>query len=259
MTKRYILLLLLFFSLTGKSQEKIPELITDRPDQTESSSVVPFKTLQIESGFIFENDNSSLLKQKLLNVNTTLFRYGLLERLELRLGLAFLSKQTEISTDAIKKVNGFSSLYAGFKIFVVEENGIVPEISFLGGLVLPFTAKEEFKTTNSAPTMRFAFSHTLNERISLGYNLGAEWSGENAVPNYYYSVALGISVSDKTGVFIESYGTVPEVGISNHLADAGFTFLVRPNLQFDVSAGIGLNKTANDYFVGCGLSYRIQR
>jgi hypothetical protein len=29
------------------------ELITDRPDQTESSSTVPRNTLQIETGFIF--------------------------------------------------------------------------------------------------------------------------------------------------------------------------------------------------------------
>ena len=55
---KYILATIL---LTGsptfiKAQDNGAELITDRPDQTESSAVVPRKLLQIETGFLMENN-----------------------------------------------------------------------------------------------------------------------------------------------------------------------------------------------------------
>ena len=45
---RRIVLLMLFVNYTNYGQE----LITDRPDQTESSSTVPKRSLQIESGLL---------------------------------------------------------------------------------------------------------------------------------------------------------------------------------------------------------------
>ena len=242
-----------------KAQDTIPEMVTDRPDQTESSSVVPFKYLQIETGFVFEGNNSNTLKERSFNFNTTLLRYGLLKRMELRLGLAYLSVQDNVNTDSVKTSKGLAPLYLGFKIPVTEENGLVPEIAFLGGLILPFAAAEEFKAPHAAPVMRFVFSHTLNEKLSLGYNLGAEWYGETAIPNYYYSLTLGYSITPKIGTFIESFGLIPEDGNSSHLLDAGFTFLVLDNLQPDISGGFGLNEPATDGFISFGLSYRIPK
>jgi hypothetical protein len=107
--------------------------------------------------------------------------------------------------------------------------------------------------------MRFAFSNTLSDNLSLGYSLGAEWYGENAIPDYYYSITLGITATKRIGTFIESFGFIPEEGKPSHLVDTGITFLVLPNLQFDISGGIGLNKNATDAFFGIGLSYRIPR
>jgi len=105
--------------------------------------------------------------------------------------------------------------------------------------------------------MRLAFAHTLSERFSLGYNLGAEWSGNTAVPEYFYSLALGIGLADALGMFVESYGTVPEKGADAHLLDAGFTYLVLPNFQLDISGGLGLNDAALDNFISFGLTYRL--
>jgi hypothetical protein len=205
-----------------------------------------------------ESDESPSVEQKSYVYNTTLLRYGLLERMELRLGLAYLSEELKVkNTDTANTNTGFSPLYTGFKIYVIEEAGWLPEIAFLGGLVLPFTAQEEFKAPYSAPVMRFAFSHTLSERFSLGYNLGAEWYGETAVPDYFYSIVLGIALTDKTGTFIESFGLIPEEGRENYLLDGGFTFLVLPNFQLDVSGGVGINDESIDNFLSLGFSYRL--
>jgi hypothetical protein len=58
-------------------------------------------------------------------------------------------------------------------------------------------------------------------------------------------------------MFVESYGLLLEEGDSEHLFDAGFTFLVLPNLQLDVSGGVGLNNNAMDNFLSFGLTYRL--
>lgn len=251
-------LVFLVISVFARAQDIVPELITDRPDQTESSAVVPLKSLQIETGFMLETDETDLIQETSYAYNTTLLRFGLLENLELRMGLDYLGQKVAIkNTDTTNTISGFSPIYTGFKVKIADEDGWKPEVAFLGGLVLPFTANEKFKPEYTAANIRFAFSHTLSDRFSLGYNLGAEWDGETAIPGYFYSLALGISVSNRLGTFIESYGLIPEEGGSEHLFDAGFTYLVMPNFQLDVSGGIGLNSNAINNFVSLGLTYRL--
>lgn len=61
--KRAGLLLLIFFAvlavhpatLCAQTQEE-QELITDRPDQTESPSIVPTGSVQLETGILFVQD-----------------------------------------------------------------------------------------------------------------------------------------------------------------------------------------------------------
>lgn len=253
-----LIFLFIAFSLIVEAQDKTPVLITDRPDQTESSTVVPFQSLQIETGFVMENSETSFIDQVSFAYNTTLLRYGLLENFELRLGLEYLGEKTEIkNTGTTSTLSGLSPIYAGFKVKIADEDGCKPEVAFLGGLFLPFTANKDFKPEYSAANIRFAFSHTLSDRFSLGYNLGAEWDGDTAVPGYFYSIALGIGLSDKVGMFVEGFGILPEEGDSEHLIDAGFTFLVLPNFQLDISCGIGLNDNAIDNFLSFGLTYRL--
>jgi len=262
MQTKIILTLIFFMGLTAfvKAQNEIPELITDRPDQTESSTTVPFKSLQIETGFVLEKFETDLFKQTSYSYNTTLLRYGLLKNFELRLGLEYLGENVKIkNTDSTNSISGLGTVYTGFKVKIAEEESWKPEIAFLGGLVLPFTANKDFKPEYTAANIRFAFSHTLSDRFSLGYNLGAEWDGETAIPGYFYSVALGIGLTDKLGMFVESYGLVPETGDAEHLVDAGFTYLVLQNFQLDISGGLGLNKNSIDNFISFGLSYRIPK
>jgi hypothetical protein len=256
--RNLLILFLISFSLIAKAQDEIPELITDRPDQTESSSVVPHKSLQIETGFLLENNKTDFTKQKSFAYNTTLLRYGLIENFELRLGMEYLRDKVSIkNTDTTNTFSGLSPIHTGFKLKIANEDGWKPEIAFLGGLTLPFTADENYKTDYSAANIRFSFAHTLSNKFSIGYNLGAEWDGQTAVPGYFYSIAVGIGLTDKLGMFVEGFGLLPEEGDSEHLFDAGFTYLVLPNFQLDVSGGFGLNDNAMDNFLSFGLTYRL--
>lgn len=249
--------MLVFIASFVKAQKVIPELITDRPDQTESSVVIPYKYLQIETGFIMENEKSNLFEKRNFAYNTSLLRYGLFKNFELRLGLDYLGEKVKIkNSDTTNTISGLSPLYAGFKVRIADEDGWKPGIAFLGGMVLPFSAYKVFKPKYSAADFRFSFSHTLTKKLSLGYNLGAEWNGETAMPSYFYSITLATKITAKTGFFIESYGLIAEEGDAEHLLDAGLTILLLPNFQLDVSGGIGLQNSI-DNFMSLGLSYRL--
>jgi hypothetical protein len=244
----------------ANAQDTAPELITDRPDQTESSSVVPAKTLQIESGFVTGFNETDRFKNREYAYNGTLLRYGLLDNAEFRVGLEYLGEKTTGKPgDSLTTTHGFGPLYTGFKLQITREDGLLPEIAFLAGLGLPFTADRDFKPAHSYADMRFSVSHTLSRLFSLGYNLGVEWDGESAVPSYFYSAVLGTGISPRLGFFVEIFGLLPEAGNSSHTLDGGFTFLLTPLLQLDISGGLGLNETASDNFVSCGFSYRLPR
>src|SRR5690606_11110122 len=84
-----IWILLLFVSQITFSQEglSIGEMITDRPDETEAPYLVSKGYFQIETGTFYRKYENSSIKLEELGYNTTLLRYGLLENLELRLGI----------------------------------------------------------------------------------------------------------------------------------------------------------------------------
>ena len=255
-----IILILLVSKIIYGQEQPNPQLITDRPDQTESASVVPFKTLQIESGYMAEFDENSSLVERNMVYNSTLLRFGLLKTMELRFNAEYISEFSENKiTGNTSSVTGFSPLSAGVKVFITEESGIIPQSSIIVHLLFPGTGKDEFSTNYLGPFFRMAFMHTLSENFSLGYNIGAEWDGLTPEASAVYSIVLGWSPTENTGLFSEFYGDFPEEGENEHKFDAGITWLIMNNLQLDFAFGFGLNNFAPDKYVSTGLSWRIPR
>lgn len=244
-----ILPIFIFLSHLGfAQQDSIPQLITDRPDATESPILVPKGYLQIEMGSQFSHGDA----QEDLIYGTGLLRIGVLDNLEIRLGLDY-SKSTFKQTITEEEFNSFSPLLVGFKIGVAKEQGILPEIALLGHLSLPYTSKA---LDNTGVDMRFAFSHTLSERSGISYNLGAGWDGDSNGLQYIYTVSYGYSINQKLGWFGEIYGDVPEHLEATHYVDSGFTYLLANNFQLDAYIGTAINNDPN-LILGAGFSYRI--
>ena len=51
-----VLLSLVVQAWTGVASAQSPDLVTDRPDQTESAAVVPHGLVQVETGYRFVRD-----------------------------------------------------------------------------------------------------------------------------------------------------------------------------------------------------------
>src|SRR5688572_20693444 len=97
------------------AQTTKPEIITDRPDQTEASAIVPKGGLQVELGTSIENDVVENVKVKNYTYTTALIKYGVNENFELRLNTEFLGEKIRHSESNVTKVSGLSPLALGVK------------------------------------------------------------------------------------------------------------------------------------------------
>jgi len=246
-TRLYFLLMFLVCMMSIHAQKAEP-IQTDRPDQTECPFIVPKKHFQAETGFLYEKLKKGVSSVMMPSV---LFKYGITENTELR----FITEIERLkNSDNIN--TGLNPVTIGFKTNILKEKGIIPNTSFIGHLTLPTVASCENKSSFYAPSFRFTMQHTLTQKLSLAYNLGAEWDGETPAPTFIYTLTTGLSIGKKTGGFIEVYGFAPQHDAADHRLDGGFTFLLTDNILFDIAAGIGLSNNFPPFFVGTGFSFR---
>lgn len=221
----------------------------DRPDQTECSFITPVNYFQMENGFSMERIDG---ENRTFSFPTSLMKFGLNEKTELRVVAEFAGFESRE-----EYTSGFMPLMAGFKTALFEEKGLVPLTSFIFHLGAPTLASSEFQLSTLAPAFRFTMQHGLSDKVSLSYNLGAEWDGESAEPLYIYTLAAGFALNDRWGYYVESYGFVPGKGDADHRVDSGFTYLVSNDVMLDFSGGWGLSEQSPDYYLALGFSFRI--
>jgi hypothetical protein len=239
-----------------------PELVTDRPDQTESSRVVPPGFVQVEVGFLVTRDDDNGGRVETTEVPATLVRIGLMEGVELRLGWKGHVSEDLRTPDLEVDTSGSGDAELGAKVYLRGESNRIPEIALLVGASLP-VGSSALTTDRVDPSFRFSFSHTLTQRLGLAYNLGAAWESEadaggerHTTSSLLYTVALGIDLTPRLGAFVEAFGEIPAsaAGGPSHSLDGGLTYRILPNLQLDLAGGVGLSNEAEDWFAGVGVS-----
>jgi hypothetical protein len=121
---------------------------------------------------------------------------------------------------------------------------------------LPYIGRKEFKPSFLAPSFFLLMQNTVSEKLSLGYNLGLQWDGEQPNATAVYSISPSLTVAEGLSIFAEWYGFSTEKAVSDYRADMGCAYLVNDNVQIDFSAGVGLNTVVPDSFVAFGLAWR---
>ena len=224
------------------------QITTDRPDQTEASSTVGGGNLQLESGFLIGFDGETQNSNRQMLAPTNLFRYGITDGVELRLLSQFETfKNNDVS------IQGISDLEIGTKIQILQNEDKNTEIAFMSHLIVPSGTKE-LSNDKAGSISKLCVSHAINEKMGIGYNVGYNYFGEGK-GDLTYSLAFGIGVNDKVGIYIEPYGELVELDQHVSNFDAGVTYLANENLQFDFSFGTGINKRMN--YISVGLSWLI--
>ena len=244
----YIYILLILWN-HGKAQD-LPSIQTDRPDQTECPFITPKYYFQLENGFSYEKTNKN---SELIVAPTVLTRFGLNKFFELRLITEYVVSKENATT-----YPGINPVLIGFKTRLLEEKGIIPSTSLIAHIGFPDLASSQYGVNYYFPEFRFTMQHTISDKQSLSYNLGAEWHGVDKKPTFIYTLTSGYSLTETIGAYVEFYGFVPQTGKADHRFDLGLTYLFNPNHQLDVSGGFGLSAISPEYYFALGYSFRFK-
>ncbi len=244
-------------------------LVGDRPDFTESPYAVPRGRFQLESGYTFTFDREDGERAKAHTFPEFLLRVGLAEGLELRLGWegwTFSETLSRERNDVGRTVSrnphrrDGADMIVGFKYELLEEDGWIPDFGVIGELSLP-TGGVQATSGDVDPAVKWLWAYSLTDQLSVAGNVNlAAPTGENG--RFFQagaSLSFAYALTDRLGTYAEYFGLYPNDRDSDaaHALNGGFTYLITPNLQFDVRAGFGLNEEADDFFVGTGFVIRM--
>jgi len=258
MTK-ILLLLLLLFPLSMLAQDNWESINTDRPGEgTDSPVLLPVGAVQLENGLFYQSDRTAAdVSNKMLILPTGLVRLGILKHLEFRVGYGFIDQEITGHQEGFSAA-GFDAFSMGAKIFISEQNGLLPQLALITSFTLPETGAETFQSSYLAPTIRLLSGHGVNDWLTITTNFDVNWDQELTEAIIGYAISFDLSFTEKIGGFAEFYGYLPESSASEHLFNAGLVYLLNNDLQLDTSAGFAFSEEAPDYFLSLGLSYRFK-
>ena len=228
-------------------------IITDRPDQTESATVIPSGSFQWECGAYVEwtEQWSSIERNALLP--TSLFRIGLIPRLEFRVVQQIEQDHrfdTWTSTESASIAMGDIEL--GFKWQLLPLGQGKTQLALLSHAVLPNGSSwnRQLMTVN-----KICVSHDVGDEWALGYNVGC--NVEAGELTYTYALAIGKAIDSRLSIYAEPFGSYDMNGVLESSIDAGFTWLASDHWQWDWSFGTGLNHHMN--YTSIGFSWWVPK
>lgn len=224
------------------------DLVSDRPDVSESAETVEAGRWQLEAGYGYSRDGGEAAHE----IGQALLRVGLAEGWELRLGFGSW-------VDAGRAADGWDGGSVGVKVRLLDNWQLRPDLALLVGAATPF-GDDAIADDAWQPEVKLALAWELADRVGLGVNAG--WarpgSGDGRFDQAQWSAALGYAVTERLGVFGEYFGTSAEErgGSAAHAVDGGVTWLLTPDLQLDAWAGAGLSDAAPEWSAGTGIVAR---
>ncbi len=254
MTKRLSLFILCISICAFCFAQEEQTISADRPGMSTGTDVMPLHKVQWETGVAFDWEHRGGAKQETFTINNTLFRYGLTNFAEIRLGMDFQYYRDRLFDDYVW---GVTPLNFGTKIKVYEGTKYLPAISFLANVVAPHLGTKAFCPTHLAPSMHLLFSNTITDWLGLGYQVGCDWDGISPVPTTFLAVCFGFSITDNLGAFVESYNNFTRWQTPECSLDFGFNWLVHRKVQLDVAANINFNEIKSYANVSMGVAWLI--
>ena len=223
------------------------EIVTDRPDVTESSIVVPVASLQFENGFTWTSEHGTQSG----DVPETLVRLGLLKRTEFR----FVAPNYLLGGLA----SGFGDLAIGMK----QQLGPLPggfDLSVIAAVSLP-TGSRGFTSGGYDPFVKFPWSKDLASGWSVGGMQSLFWNTEGGRRNGVWEPTFYLEkqITEPLEAFMEYAGDYAQRGEPKQLLHFGAAYRLSGLHQVDFHFGFGLSRGTPNHFFAVGYSVRFDK
>ena len=253
-----ILSLAVLLASVARAQAEFPaadlgELVTDRPDYTESSEVVGRGVMQNEMGTVFEMDRAS--GTKTLSMGTPLLRFGVSKKWELRVASDGVVSQRGGGAS----LRGLGDIEFGLKFKFRQESKWLPALGVIPFVGMP-TGAQAFTSGKFDPGFKLTWSKDVPLGFGLSGNLNAARVTGSSARFTQKAVTLSIGHDLIAGLagFWEAFAFAPlDNGTGpNWVYDMGLTRMVGRNAQWDATWGHRVGPTGPDYFIQFGYTVR---
>ena len=228
--------------------------IANRPSAADSACAAPFKKAIIESGYQYQELTHSAGQQQ--NFPQATFRLGLPDHNEFVIDLPNYIHQSKVPQSGFTATNiGIKHQFKATETLVTAIEGVftVPSGSAAYGSQGTGFTFNGIMSYSITPDFGFAFmlgGATLTESSSSG---GGRYNTINP------DLILTYAITSKLNVYGELYGqtkTGPNTG-SGYNSDAGFIYLLKPNLTVDIEIGQRISGTLSNFnqYLGAGLAW----
>lgn len=253
-------LVLAAVQLPGHAAEGI---VTDRPDFVESSNVVGFRRLQVETSVAVDRDRSASSRERML-ATPTLLRYGVSDSLELRVETdgRIVARSRALPDGRETRESGYADVALGLKWHMADAQGALPSLGVLLHADTP-SGSRALRGNRVRPSLRMVGEWELPGDMSLGVMPGIARDTDAGGERYVYGIfgaVLGKQLSEQLRGFVEI--AVPHAARSGRggteaSLDVGGAYLLTDTLQLDAMLSRGLNSRTPDLGFTVGLSFKL--
>jgi len=243
---------LVFLSKPAAAADGCPksgaEIVTDRPDITNSSIVVPPGSLQSENGVNLSARDGA----RILDGTNSRLRWGIAPCFELLVDLP-----TYFGTLSGRANSGFSNVAPAVKWQIGQLPGKF-DLSATVGVGLP-TGTASLTGPGVQPYLQFPWSRELSGGWGIS-GMFTEFFLPSDPTNKFSTEATFViekKIGEHADLFVEYVGDYPTHGGASQLFNSGGAYRLTPTDQIDFHVGFGLNRNAPAYVVGIGYSFRI--
>lgn len=247
----------------GEPEEPEP-IATDRPDFTEASSTVGRGRIQLEMGYTYSRNKETGVASA-HSYPEALLRIGMFaDWFEWRIAQTHNTTRAYSGEGATFSSTGGEDLYLGVKLGLTEQKKHLPETALILQMTVP-----------TGPPGLTAGRVLAGANLLYGWDVipdlitcGGSIQGNSAVDDDGHSYlelaesfTIGYTITRKLAAYTEIFGiqphgaTAPGTG-PQYYFDGGFTYKFTNNFQYDIRAGVGLNRQSDDYFIGTGFAVR---
>ena len=258
-------------ALTGASaggeRPERDEIETDRDSFTPATTTVGRRRLVVESAYSFLDNRGFKETHSLPEL---LLRYGLTDRVELRLGWNYEVGGEGAAVSGAEAGEGPPAgpgrllreytLAYGVKVGLTESAGWVPRSAVI---VQGFTPTGG--STGTSPATQLVATGVAGWelpnrwRFDAAVRYGTAGEGGDRYNLWAPSAVLRVPVGDRWAVHGEYFGIATSgkaEGVTQHYFSPGAHYLVTPDLEVGVRLGWGLNDQSTRFFTNVGLGYR---
>ncbi|HEY2951208.1 MAG TPA: transporter, partial [Verrucomicrobiae bacterium] len=244
------------------------EMITDRPDKTESPYTVDAGHFQFEAdvlNYSYDRYNAARADTRVESVAIAPinFKLGLCNRADLQLVVQSYNavRTHDRAAGTVDKQRGFGDVVPRLKVNLWGNDGGATAFGVMSFVKLP-TNQDRVGNNSVEGGVIFPLAVALPKGWGMGLMTEVDFIrdgvGRGRHPEFINSITFGHDIVDNLGGYLEFFSAVSRESGSCWIgtADVGLTYGLTKDLQLDAGVNFGLTRSADDINPFFGISWR---